>query len=184
MATVINKKSLVELKRVDPSKYNTDEWIINPALPDRDKKYWKVIGDFVVEKNQNEREDFDATVLEETIKTEKIVKNNNIDKKTAELIANGIFFNGEYFSLSQNAQSNWNAIQTAISSDVLTEADFPFEISTLDDDIYMLEWSQVPHFMATVIQTVATHLGVGRRLKKNVKLSTTIEELDQIIDER
>ena len=184
MATVINKTTMLVKRRVDPSKYNTSDWIIDPIFPDTPSHYWKIDGDQVVEKSQAEKDAYDAQKSAHNLSAAQMKKNRKIDAKTDELIGQGFSFDGETFSLSTNAQASWNAIQTAVAGGLLTEANFPYELSTKDDGIYNLAWANVGLFMGTALTTVSTHLATGRALKKLVVDATTVAEVEAIVDNR
>lgn len=49
MADVINKITKQYIKSVNTPEYDKNEWIINPVLPNCDKKYWEIDGDLVKE---------------------------------------------------------------------------------------------------------------------------------------
>lgn len=184
MAHVINKKTLLQKRRVDSSKYNTDEWIINPVFPDAPKYYWKIDGDQVVEKSQEEKDAYDLAVSTSNFESVKSKKLLAIDTKTRELISNGFVFDDVTFSLSDKAQFNWNALQASVANGLLTEDDFPYAVTTKDDDTYEIAWADFLTFIGTGLTTVGTHMATGRALKKQVLEATTIEEINAVVDER
>lgn len=55
MANVINRITRQYLKSVNTPNYSLDEWIINPILPDCDKKYYVIEGNIVREMTQLEK---------------------------------------------------------------------------------------------------------------------------------
>jgi len=82
MANVINRTTLEYRTSVSTGRFDTADWIINPdlsALSGIDKKYWKVVGDTVVEMTQPEKDAVDATDLA-AAKTARIeeVDNNSV----------------------------------------------------------------------------------------------------------
>jgi hypothetical protein len=59
MANVIHKTSLQYLESVNTPEFPIDDWIINPDLSGLEgiaKRYWKVVGDNVVEMDQSEKD--------------------------------------------------------------------------------------------------------------------------------
>ncbi len=65
MANVLRKSDLQYLKSVHTPAYPTTEYIINPVLPTCEKKYWKIVGDEVVEMTANEKIIKDAEIQAE-----------------------------------------------------------------------------------------------------------------------
>lgn len=102
-----------------------------------------------------------------------------IDKKTESLIDKGFYFGGVYFSLSKSAQINWIGLKTM--QDVLT---WPVAITTLSDGEYSLALSDLDSFISTGSYCVQYHLATGRELKLLVNASTTIEDVNSIVDNR
>lgn len=58
MANVLNKITKQYLKSVNTPNYPIEEWIINPVLPNCDKKYYVIEDDIVREMTQLEKNDF------------------------------------------------------------------------------------------------------------------------------
>lgn len=135
--------------------------------------------------NFNKEEWYDASVVTPSVlERHKKTRNEEIDEKTGELISQGMSFNGESFSLSHHAQVNWQGLKIAITGGLLTEADFPFPISTLNGSTYNLQWADMDSFFGLVLQTINTYLIGGRTLKDQVNAATTIEEVDAVVDNR
>lgn len=64
MATVLNRTTLEILQSVNTPDYDPADWIVDPdlsAIKDVPKKYWKVVGDSVVEMDATEKVPGDAT---------------------------------------------------------------------------------------------------------------------------
>lgn len=61
MANVLNRESKEYLKSVNTPAYPITDWIINPVLPDCDKKYWVIEGDNVREMNTTEKKHLEYT---------------------------------------------------------------------------------------------------------------------------
>lgn len=67
MANVVNRTTVEYIKSVNTPDYSPAEWIINPdlsALDDVPHRYWKVVGDDVVEMDQAEKDAVDAAIAE------------------------------------------------------------------------------------------------------------------------
>jgi len=82
MADVIHRTTLQQRFSVNTPSFPTVDWIINPdldALSGVEKKYWKVVGDTVVEMTQGEKDALDAAALAAA----KTVKIDAINKTTA-----------------------------------------------------------------------------------------------------
>ena len=66
MSNVINRATLQYLVSVNTPDYPVEQWIINPnlgALSNVDKRYWKIIGDEVLEMTAQEKAPIDAAQL-------------------------------------------------------------------------------------------------------------------------
>lgn len=127
-------------------------------------------GDFVVELVNSEE-------LSEPTRTLDEYKKHLIDlqdKKTENLILSGFTFDGNSFSLSFNAQINWNNLLN------IPQVMFPLNLSTKDDNIYILNFSNVQNFYFTALGRKNECLQLGNEVKKRINESTTNEELDLI----
>jgi hypothetical protein len=113
------------------------------------------------------------------IQTHKSKMYTAIDARTSYLISQGFTYDGHLFSLSLVAQHNWDTIHTnkAVFS-------FPFEVTTLDNNTYALNYSNVDSFWGTAVLTVKTHWDSGRVLKKQVFEATTKTQIDAVVDTR
>jgi hypothetical protein len=183
MANVLNKQNFTYLTSVNTTLYLDDEWIINPdmsGVEGVDKRYWKIVGNSVVEMSQEEKDAKDASILP-SVKQQKM---DQIDAKTAKLVSVGFDFDGHTFSLSLAAQQNWTGLQVAISQGYLSEVAFPFEIATLDNGTYDLQWEDAPTFFQNVLSALSTRLAAGRALKKQVEEATTLAEVEAVVDNR
>ena len=96
------------------------------------------------------------------------------DKKTEDLILSGFTFAGNLFSLSFNAQINWSNLLN------IPSAMFPLNLSTKDDNIYLLRYIDVHDFYFTALGRKNECLQLGNEVKKRINESTTNEELDLI----
>lgn len=66
MADAIHRTTLQQVSSVNTPDYDPGDWIINPDLSAVSgvlKKYWKIVGDTVVEMNQTEKDAVDAQEL-------------------------------------------------------------------------------------------------------------------------
>ncbi len=73
MADVINKQTLEYLKSVNTPDYNSANWIINPVLPDCDRKYWKIASGKVKEMTVSEKATVDQNELDALAERQKEV---------------------------------------------------------------------------------------------------------------
>lgn len=135
--------------------------------------------------------------------TLKIQKNYEIDIRTQELIAEGVTFNTNLFSLSSNAQRNWIGIPTSFNGnmhvtrkgtpsltheqayDAIQSSMFPLAVTTKDDLEYEFQtYSEFMDFYNTALTIVKTHYMSGRAYKEQINNATTVLELDAIVDTR
>lgn len=106
MANVINKTTLQYLQSVNTPDYGAD-WIINPILPDCEKKYWKVSGDKVVEMTAQEKSVVDTADFEAQKAAKKAaVKAESYRRITTAGNEDDI---GDFCSLPEWKQRNYNA---------------------------------------------------------------------------
>ena len=117
----------------------------------------------------------------ETLKNERI---ESIDANTRRLISQGAQFDGKMFSLSDNAQRNWIATKASIDVYNALQA-WPVPITTMDDDIYLLQdAAHIVNFTTAMLFGVAKYYNSGRALKLQVKAATTVNEIRAIVDSR
>lgn len=109
----------------------------------------------------------------------KEMRYREIDMKTAGLISVGFAYDGANFSLSANAQKNWDSLKTSKN-----DYSFPLDISTIDNDVYSLTNSNVQSFWVAARDAVKTQLDSGRILKKAIFDATDIPAVDAVIDNR
>ena len=108
---------------------------------------------------------------------------DEIDSKTLEIISAGFTFDGNLFSLSAQAQTNWTNIHS--NKEVFNEiGSFPMEISTKDSNIYVLNYDDVLGFWSAGMVAVKTPYNIGGNLKKLIFDAATIEEVNLVIDNR
>ena len=63
MSTVVNKATLQEKYSADPAEYDSEEWLIDPTIPDAPKRYWVVEGDDLREATEEEKVPIDVEHL-------------------------------------------------------------------------------------------------------------------------
>ena len=108
---------------------------------------------------------------------------NEIDEKTFEIISAGFTFDGNLFSLSAHAQTNWTNIHS--NKEVFNAiGSFPMEISTKDSNIYVLNYDDVLAFWSAGMVAVKTPYNIRGNLKKLIFDAATIEEVNLVIDNR
>ena len=116
----------------------------------------------------------DASTLEEA----KEMKLAQIDSRTQELIFQGFSFAGLHWSLSINAQINWNNLPQ------LPQTVFPLAIQDMNGVDYDLEFSQRMDFYYTAVAVKNSHLQSGNVLKREVSDMQTIQEISNFVDPR
>lgn len=106
---------------------------------------------------------------------------DSIDKRTGEIISGGFSYGGKVFSLSSQAQTN--ITNTFLAKDILS---YPVEWNTKDDaeTINISNASELTVFYQTALGTVKAIIDSGTALKNQVRISTTVEELQLIQDNR
>lgn len=109
-------------------------------------------------------------------------KNKEIDQRTVELISDGFTYDGEQFSLSIEAQSNWDGLEYCVKEGYLTP---PTDVSTINDGEYILaDASGVHAFYQTAVGTKKARLDSGRALKQQVNDCDSITGVLAIEDNR
>lgn len=105
-----------------------------------------------------------------------------IDRRTGELIGAGFTFQGETFSMSMLAQTNWIGLSHSAQRDLIT---YPIGVSTSDDGEFMLtSKTHVQDFFVTGLGTKLAHLNSGRALRLQVKAAVDEAAVDAIVDNR
>lgn len=137
------------------------------------EKYRKVSGETVVEMTDAEK-----------VTLDKPGRKADVDKRTGELIADGFTYSSKTFSLSANAQTNWNGLKGF--ADDWTGGDYPIEVMTLDDaDFYSItDATDAKAFAKAAADQKKTHLLSGKDLKKSLNDATTMTALDAVVDSR
>lgn len=109
----------------------------------------------------------------------KAAKVLGIDRRTREIIALGFAFDGQHFSLSAQAQTNWLGL---ISLQALFT--WPVNVTTNTDTAYSLEQASLPAFVGTGCATIGAAIGSGRALKIAANAAASKDELDAVVDPR
>jgi hypothetical protein len=126
----------------------------------------------------------DGTAKQLTLPNYKLLRFDEIDKRTGEKITEGFEFppaSGNVFSFSANAQSN--LLGTYSAKDLLT---YPFGWSTKDDHlVYQIaDVAEMSNFFLTALGTKKAWQDSGTALKQAVEAATDEAEVDAIIDNR
>lgn len=182
MASVLNRTTLQYLQSVNTPDYSAEEWIINPdlsAVAAVDQRYWKLVGDQVVEMTQAEKDAVDAAGLPET----KLAKYAEIDARTDQLIYEGFMFAGKRFSLSLGAQLKMIGTNQVRAR---PEIAYPIVWNTIDDaDKHQLvDADEVLAFYLQGVGTYRAHVDSGTELKDQVRAATTIAAVQAVEDAR
>lgn len=121
--------------------------------------------------------------LEPTLEEAKQSKYAEIDKRTKELIEEGMPFGGKIYSLSEIAQINYAGMLIAEARGFMG---YPMTFNTLDDraSITITNASELDQFCGAAMAVVALHKGTGTELKKRVLEAPGWDELNQIVDDR
>ena len=101
---------------------------------------------------------------------------DEIDEKTTNNIFNGYTFAGHTFSMSISAQINLSNLFN------IPEAAFPLPYSTKDNNVYMLSYANRQNFYLSALLYKNTTIQQGNALKLEVTNATTMEELQNILD--
>lgn len=109
----------------------------------------------------------------------KAVKVSAVDARTRAIIAAGFQFDGNGFSLSQQAQTNWLGLLTLQGL-----FSWPMGITNSADETYLLSHDNLIPFIATGSGAIAAAIGSGRALKIAANAAATQGELDAVVDTR
>lgn len=104
-----------------------------------------------------------------------------IDEGTDKLIDKGMTFSGSVFSLSIYAQARYVSMLTAKQY-----LGYPLEINSLDDNtsVSLTNETEVVMFCLTALAYVRDQVDSGTVLKDQVRVATTVEDLEAIVDTR
>jgi hypothetical protein len=109
-----------------------------------------------------------------------------IDAKTGQIIACGFEFDSYCFSLSDNAQNNWNRVENKYNGGTLV---YPHSITakTAEGDVVNYDLTndeQLLAFMTIVDNAVDFAVDTGRTYVIQIQEAITQAELDAIVDNR
>ncbi len=121
----------------------------------------------------------DGTAKELTLADYMQLRYNEIDGKSGALIAAGFAYDSKTFSLSLNAQTNWNALK-----DQEAEFTWPVDITTTGNDTYSLAQANLDAFWTAARDITKGHLDSGRALKKSIYDATDEAGVDAVVDSR
>ena len=102
-----------------------------------------------------------ATAKAEFEAEEKATKSKTIDSETEQAIAAGFAFDGQTFSLSPNAQLNWNRLWMAHQANVFKDQD----VATKQGGTYLLKKAKVSDFVKAGHKAITDALTAGRTKK-------------------
>lgn len=122
--------------------------------------------------------------LTESLDKLKEARIKDIDAKTNSIINRGFLYNGKMFSNSEVAQGNWTKIVAGTQNGSILSTDFPFPLSTIGEDIYMLQESELPSFFRAHLMSISVAKFAGSQIKYAVKMAQTFEQINAIKDER
>ena len=148
--------------------------LVNPdlsALAGVPVAYWKHSAGSIVEMTDTEKG--------EPLAAYKQNRYNEIDLKTGALIIAGFTYDSKTFSLSINAQTNWNTLK-----DQESEFTWPVDVTTIDNDTYSLVQANLGAFWTAGKDAVKGHLDSGRTLKKSVFDAADKVAIDAVVDTR
>lgn len=112
----------------------------------------------------------------------KIQKNEEINIRTQQIIANGINYDGRQFPLDLPDQSTWHGLFNAVAAGVAT---YPIKVmDTVDEPYYLADATAFQNMYFIGFGQVGVILESGRVLKAQVNACTTKEEIDAIVDDR
>ena len=126
----------------------------------------------------------DGTAKQLTLPNYKLLRFDEIDRKTGELIFQGFEYppaSGNIFSFSTNAQSN--LLGTYSAKDLLT---YPFGWSLKNDSsVYQIaDVTEMSNFFLTALGTKKAWQDSGTALKQAVEAATDEAGVDAVIDNR
>ena len=115
--------------------------------------------------------------------TARALRMRNVDVRTRELLAQGFLYDGHVFSLSLEAQANWNRMIAKHAADKLT---FPTdEVSTFYGVRHsFVDAASFNAFADAYLAAVDTVIESGRALKDQINAATTVGDVNAVIDDR
>jgi len=121
----------------------------------------------------------DGTAKSLSLANYKELRYKEIDNKTGNLISAGFSYDSKTFSLSGNAQTNWNVLK-----DDESEFTWPVDVTMLNNDTYSLTSANLSAFWTAAKDAVKGHLDSGRSLKKSVFDAADEATIDAVTDTR
>jgi hypothetical protein len=178
----IHRTTLQPVSAVDPNTLDGAVYLLYPDLNivnNVDRAYWKIVNDQLVEMDTYEKSVVDQARLPEL----KLAKAEEVDRRTQQLIEGGFTHDSVEFSLSENAQKNWNRLYSMLLSGTLV---YPVSVSAKDISVLyeLADAAAVTAFYTAMNTTIESHLQSGRNLKAQIFAATTKAELDAIVDPR
>lgn len=115
MANVVNRTTVQYLQFVNTPDYDPTSWIINPdlsALASVPQKYWKVVGDTVVEMDSGEKAAVDAALLSKTFRSLnfKVSSYNTSNQLTSETWYDTDNGDGTYSNIAEQITYTYSGI--------------------------------------------------------------------------
>lgn len=114
MANVVNRTTVQYLLTVNTPDYDPTDWIINPdlsALASVPQKYWKVVGDTVVEMTSGEKTTADAALLAKTLRNKnfKVSSYNSSSQLTSDTWYDTDNGDGTYSNMAEQVVYTYSA---------------------------------------------------------------------------
>ncbi len=179
MANVVNRTTKQYLTSVNTPDFPTEDWIINPdlsAVAGVPSKFWNITGDVITEMSDAEKDTAELRNVKED-------KSDAIDAKTERLISEGFIYATKRFSLSLSDQTTMAGMHQVKDDVALT---YPISWNTIDNrDTYDIEdAADLDALYLACLGAIRTHLDSGTSLKGDVRASTTIAEVDAVVENR
>lgn len=112
----------------------------------------------------------------------KAAKNEIINERTRQIIAEGVTYDGRQFPLDLPDQSTWHGIFNAVAAGV---ASYPIKVmDKLDEPYYLADAPAFQTMYFTGFGSVGAILESGRVIKAQVNACLTKEEIDAVVDPR
>jgi hypothetical protein len=181
---VLHRKTKAVERNVHTPRYSPADWLIEPDLSDVqgvDKKYWKIVGDSVLQMSQAEKDAVDTAEFD----GQKAVRFAEIDAKTGALIDAGFEYpasSGDFYSLSVHAQ-----ITLIGANQNRALLSYPVRFNRRNDGsgfIDIANQGDLNTFFLTALGTVRACLDAGTAVKDQVRAATNKAELDAVEDNR
>lgn len=177
MSVVVNRNTLLLIEFANTPDYDPAEWLINPALPSCDRKYWKISDGEIVEMSPEEKAAADLPEI-------RAAKAAAIDAWYAAVLATG-YPTGHGYSLAasisdqnrftQDAvlQTNLMALEMASGSDIIGFLDAVGSPQGMTISAYIMMLAQYGQWCRNKLLTQASLLG-------QLAAASTIEDVEAI----